>query len=62
VTAADQCRIYPEAVATARTNSYVDHPGPGTWTYRVGVAANWLDDEKLGDVYVVSRPATATVP
>jgi hypothetical protein len=62
VTAADQCRIYPEAIATTRDNHYVDSPGSGTWTYRVGVAANWLDDETLGDVYVVSRPATVTVP
>ncbi len=37
-------------------------PGPGTWTYRVGVSANWLDDVRLGDVYVVSDPVTVTVP
>jgi hypothetical protein len=27
----------------------------------VGVAANWLDDPKLGDVYVVSRPVVVVV-
>jgi hypothetical protein len=60
--AADQCRLYSDLPAATRANSYVDRPGNGTWTYRIGVSANWLDDERLGDVYVVSRPATVTVP
>jgi len=25
--------------------------------YRVGVAANWLDDESRGDVFAISPPA-----
>ena len=60
--AADECRLYANLPASTRNTSDVDRPGPGTWTYRIGVSANWLDDERLGDVYVVSRPATATVP
>ena len=60
--AADQCRLYPDLTAATRGTSYVDRPGKGTWTYRIGVSANWLDDERLGDVYVVSRPETVTVP
>jgi hypothetical protein len=28
--------------------------------YRVGVAANWLNDPALGDVYVISPPVSAT--
>ena len=36
--------------------------GKGTWTYRIGVAANYLDDAEGGDVFVVSRPATVKVP
>jgi hypothetical protein len=59
---ADQCRLYTEQRATTRATSFVDSPGPGTWTYRVGVSANWLDDPELGDVYVLSEPVTATVP
>ena len=35
---------------------------PGRWTYRVGVAANWLDDPSLGDVVLVSAGAVVTVP
>jgi hypothetical protein len=49
-------------VGSSRTTTLDDRPGPGTWTYRIGVAANWLDDPKLGDVYVVSAPVHVTVP
>ena len=43
-------------IAATKGDSYDDQPGPGTWTYRVGVSANWLDDPRLGDVYV-AEPA-----
>ena len=43
-------------VAATKGGSYDDQPGPGTWTYRIGVSANWLDDPRLGDVYV-AEPA-----
>jgi hypothetical protein len=58
---ADNCVLYSESIATTRTTSFTDHPGPGTWTYRVGVAANWLNDPTLGDVYVVTKPTNVTV-
>jgi hypothetical protein len=58
---ADQCQLVMDTVATTHATSYVDHPGKGTWTYRIGVSANWLDDVKLGDVYVVSPTVTVTV-
>jgi hypothetical protein len=60
--AADQCRLYTDTVAATKSKAYDDRPGPGTFTYRVGVSANWLDDQRLGDVYVVSAPVTVTVP
>jgi len=60
--ASDDCRIYMDTPTTTHATSYVDRPGAGTWTYRIGVSANWLDDVKLGDVYVVSPPVTVTVP
>ena len=60
--AADQCRLYTEPVAATKSGSYDDQPGPGTWTYRIGESANWLDDPRLGDVYVLSPPVTVTVP
>jgi len=60
--AANDCRLFMDAPAATRTASYVDHPGRGTWTYRIGVSANWLNDFRYGDVYVVSPPVTVTVP
>jgi hypothetical protein len=59
---ADDCRLYMDAPAATRSTSYVDRPGSGTWTYRVGVSANWLDDFRYGDIYVVSEPVTVSVP
>ena len=60
--ASDDCRLYMDPVGTTSGTSFVDRPGPGTWTYRIGVSANWLNDFALGDVYFVSRPVTVTVP
>jgi hypothetical protein len=60
--AADQCQLYTEPVAATTSGSYDDQPGPGTWTYRIGVSANWRNDPRLGDVYVLSPPVTVTVP
>lgn len=39
-----------------------DKPPRGTWVYRVGVAANWLNDPAYGDVYFTSKPVTVSVP
>jgi hypothetical protein len=60
--ASDDCRLFLDAPAATRTASFSDRPGRGTWTYRVGVSANWLNDPRYGDVYVVSPPVTAIVP
>jgi hypothetical protein len=58
--AADDCEIAMDSPGATRTTSFVDRPGRGTWTYRIGIAANWLDDPRLGDVYVISTPVTIT--
>jgi hypothetical protein len=60
--ASDDCELGMASVATTETPFFVDHPGRGTWVYRIGVAANWLNDPSLGDIYVVSPPALVTVP
>ena len=57
----DNCTLYVDPVGTTKGTSFVDHPGRGTWTYRIGIAANWLDDPTLGDVYVVSSPVSVSV-
>jgi hypothetical protein len=58
---ADDCRLFMEEIAASRGTSYVDEPGPGTWSYRIGLSANWLNDFGYGDIYVVSPPITITV-
>jgi hypothetical protein len=57
----DNCALYTNSVTTTTATSFTDRPGAGTWTYRLGIAANWVNDPSLGDVYVVSKPVTATV-
>jgi hypothetical protein len=51
-----------ESRAAINTTSFVDDPGRGTWTYRIGVSANWLNDLQLGDDYVISPPVTVRIP
>jgi hypothetical protein len=58
----DNCQLYMDDLGSVRVRSFDDRPGPGSWSYRIGVAANWLNDPSLGDVYVVSPPVTVTVP
>ena len=58
----NDCSLFTDSLTTTPGTSFTDRPGAGTWTYRIGVAANWLDDPTLGDVYVVSKPVIVTVP
>jgi hypothetical protein len=60
--ASDDCELFVKVVTATKALEVVDRPGSGTWEYRIGVAANWLNDTRLGDVYVVSPPVTVTVP
>ena len=46
-------------LATTREKSFVDRsPEPGV-TYRIGVAANWVNDSEQGDVMLISPPVRA---
>ena len=58
----DNCVLSTQTIATTRSTEFTDRPGPGTWTYRIGVSANWLNDPTLGDMYVVTKPAGVTLP
>jgi hypothetical protein len=58
---ADNCVLYMDTAGTTSSTSFVDRPGPGRWSYRIGVSANWLNDPRYGDVYVVSPRTTVTV-
>jgi hypothetical protein len=55
------CHLFMDRLAPTTTLRYVDRPPEGRWTYRVGMSANWLDDPTLGDVLMVSEPATVKV-
>jgi hypothetical protein len=61
-TGADECELLPAPGHATRARAAVDRPPRGTWTYRVGVGANWLDDPARGDIFLVSPPVTVTVP
>ncbi len=52
---ADRCELRAETLVTTRDRRYVDtDPPAGRVTYRIGVAANWLDETDRGDVFAVS--------
>jgi hypothetical protein len=59
--AASHCFIEMTQIAALRGNGFAETPVPGRWTYRVGVAANWIDDEQAGDVMMISPPVTIRV-
>jgi hypothetical protein len=54
-----RCELNMTVLETTRQRSYVDRSPEPDATYRVGVAANWLDDTSEGDVYLVSDPVRA---
>ena len=62
--APDKCTYSPGAqqLGTTRQGAWLDRPPPGTWIYRIGLAANWVNDPTQGDVYVLGPPAQITVP
>jgi hypothetical protein len=53
----DRCDLRMETLTTTRDHRYVDPSPPPDAIYRIGVAANWLDDESRGDVFAISPPA-----
>jgi hypothetical protein len=53
----DRCDLRMETLVTTRAHRYLDENPPPDAIYRVGVAANWLDDESRGDVFAISPPA-----
>ena len=56
------CLLYMDHLSSVPQERYIDRAPPGRWTYRVGMTANWKNDLSLGDIMVVSKPATVTVP
>jgi hypothetical protein len=59
---APRCTIEMDEVGRATDERFFDRaPPPGTWTYRIATAANWRNDESLGDPFVISRPLNVSV-
>jgi hypothetical protein len=52
----DRCELRSETLVTTREHTFVDPDPPADAVYRIGVAANWLDDDQQGDVFALSRP------
>jgi hypothetical protein len=56
---ANRCELTMIELDVTRDRSYLDRsPEPGV-VYRIGVAANWLDDPEQGDVMLLSPPVRA---
>jgi hypothetical protein len=55
------CTYSGVRVKTTTATTTTDRPGHGTFTYRIGVGTNWVDDPRMGDVFLVSDPATVKV-
>jgi hypothetical protein len=55
-TGASDCRLEMQFLGTTRAHSFVDKPPAGPWIYRIGLAANWINDENAGDVMLLSGP------
>jgi hypothetical protein len=56
------CALAMTVIGISRAREWVDRAPAGEWVYRIGVAANWRDDELLGDVLLLSPPVRVTVP
>jgi hypothetical protein len=52
----DRCELRSETLVTTRDRRFVDPNPPPDAVYRIGVAANWLDETDRGDVFVLSPP------
>ena len=53
----DRCELRSETLGTTRKHRWLDPDPPADAVYRVGVAANWLDETDRGDVFALSPPA-----
>ncbi len=58
----DNCTLTMRDLGSPRGSGWVDRPGKGTWTYRLGLSASWLATPDTGDVYSVGPPVRVRVP
>lgn len=55
------CSLEMNEIGRGRDRRFFDRVPQGRWTYRVAVAANWLDDAEQGDSFVLSAPLNISV-
>jgi hypothetical protein len=58
---ADNCQLTMDDLGAHAGGVFVDKPGPGTWTYRLGFAANWLNSPLYGDIFSLGPPLVVRV-
>jgi hypothetical protein len=59
---AAKCSYAGDTALATRGTTAVDRPLAGTWSYRIGVAANWIDDPSRGDIFLLSPKRVVRVP
>jgi len=60
--AADNCQLVMDDLGAHKNGSFVDKPGAGRWTYRLGFAANWENSPLYGDIFSLGPPLVVRVP
>ena len=56
------CNLTMDIAGGTREPVFDTNPGRGRWTYRIGIAGNWLDDQHYGDTFLLSDPVTVRIP
>jgi hypothetical protein len=59
--AAAICRLAMDDLGAHGGGAFVDKPGPGRWTYRLGIAGNWLNSPLYGDIFSFGQPVVVRV-
>jgi len=55
------CVIAMDELGYTTKRSYIDHPGPGRWVYRVALAGSYTADPNGGDPHLFSGPTRVAV-
>jgi hypothetical protein len=59
--AAANCQLTMDDLGAHGGGRFVDKPGRGRFTYRLGLAANWLNSPLYGDVFSLGPPLVVRV-
>jgi hypothetical protein len=59
--AAANCQLTMDDLGAHRGGRFVDKPGRGRFTYRLGLAANWLNSPLYGDIFSLGPPLAVRV-